>query len=164
MVVQRGKSYRARTVATELVRQEPSAFKIYALEIPDRPEPRRYLWSRSGMSIREFAAAFREAGHQGIGFVTAFPHITKVFRFSPAAETTLLVRALDTRTLAPLALERGEGYLEFACLAEALIAADEYRLWAQAGSVEEYLEGWSSFREGEIRAEAKLWRYWPERL
>jgi hypothetical protein len=34
----------------------------------------------------EFEEAFRESGAEGIGFVTAFPHITKVFRFAPSAE------------------------------------------------------------------------------
>jgi len=63
---------------------------------------------------------------EGIGFVTAFPHITKVFRFGPEAETAMNVCAWDTRSMAPIGLGRSQGYVEFACLAEAAIAADEY--------------------------------------
>ena len=34
---------------------------------------------------------------------------------------------------------QGDGYYEFAHDAEAVIAAHEYRAWAQAGGVEDYL-------------------------
>ena len=58
--------------------------------------------------------------------MTAFPHITKVFRFGPEVETNCHVRAWSTKDLKPLDLARGEGYIEFACFAEAAIAAEEF--------------------------------------
>ena len=63
------------------------------------------------------------AAVKGIGFVTAFPHVTKVFRFAPSAETVLHVRAFHTADLTPMELARENGYLEFACYAEAALAA-----------------------------------------
>ena len=50
--------------------------------------------------------------------------------------------------------------MEFACLAEALIAADEYGFWAEAATVEDYLVRWSAFKEGPIVRHDKLLRYW----
>ena len=95
-----------------------------------------------------------------MGFVVAFPHIAKVFRFDPAGETVLTVRAFRPADFRPIDLNRPEGFVEFACLAEALIAADEYRLWARSPEVERYLGAWSRFRRGAIRDHGKLRRHW----
>jgi len=101
-----------------------------------------------------------QARLEGVGFVTAFPHIAKVFRFSPQAETVLDVRAVNPADLSPVNLDRGEGFVEFACLAEVLIAADEYRLRAEAHTVQEYLAGHSGFSEARVADNRKLQRYW----
>ena len=69
------------------------------------------------------------------------------------------MRAWRTEDFAPLSVERGEGYVEFACLAEAIIAADEFRFWAEAPSVEAYLERWCDWAEAPILDHAKLRRY-----
>ena len=93
---------------------------------------------RRDIDAKAFIKAFRESGQEGVGFLTAFPHITKVFRYAPKMEILQHVRAFDTKTFAPISLIRDD-FVEFACLAEALLAADEYKAWAAAGSVEEYL-------------------------
>lgn len=139
-----------------------SRFKVYYISITGRDEPARYEWGKSPLAPADFERLFLASGIEGIGFVTAFPHITKVFRFAPAAETVLHVQAFDTRTLKPLNLDRGEGWMEFACYAEAWVAADEYRAWADAPTVEAYLESWSAFTDSPIAAHDKLLRYFPQ--
>ena len=138
-----------------------SAFKVYFIDIIGRKEPACTVWVPNGMSAKDFPARLAQAeGVEGVGFVTAFPHITKVFRFGPEAETVMNVRAWDTRDMAPINLGRSQDYVEFACLAEAAIAADEYNAWAQTQTVEEYLQHWSSFADGPISRHDKLLEYW----
>lgn len=137
-----------------------SVFKIYYVSITGRDDPARYEWDKGSLSRGEFQKRFEASGLEGVGFVTAFPHITKVFRFAPSMETVLHVRALETQSLAPLKLDRDGGWVEFACYAEALVANDEYRSWAQAPTVEEYLQAWSAFWEGPIAFHGKLMDYW----
>ena len=60
-----------------------SVFKLYLLSIIDRDEPALYDWANSRLSISEFKVRFRERRYEGVGFVTAFPHITKIFRYAP---------------------------------------------------------------------------------
>lgn len=139
-----------------------SVFKVYYVSITGRDDPARYEWGKAPLGRGEFERQFAASGLEGVGFVTAFPHITKVFRFAPSSETVLHVRALETASLAPLNLDRGGGWVEFACYAEALLANDEYRCWAAAPSVEAYLEAWSSFSEGPIALHSKLLRYWAQ--
>ena len=117
-----------------------SVFKLYLLSIIDRNAPVLYDWANSQFSISEFKVRFCERGYEGVGFVTAFPHITKIFRYAPEVETVVDVRELDTATLDELDCNRGDQYHEFACYAESLIVADEYRAWAQVGSVSAYLD------------------------
>lgn len=163
-----------------------SAFKIYFINLIGRANPSRYEWPQDETPIRrgqrgiyknsfhppkpcqsslakedkiakqQFAGRFQKMSLAGIGFVTAFAHVTKVFRFDPAAETVLDVRPFSTVDLAPLDLKRAEDYLEFACYAEALLAAAEYRLWANAKTVGEYLSAFSSFDDGKIVSNTKL--------
>jgi len=52
------------------------------------------------------------------------------------------------------------GGVPLAALAEAAIAADEYRAWARGGAVEDYLQVFSKFEDGPIKAHAKLADYW----
>jgi hypothetical protein len=137
-----------------------SVFKVYFVDIIGRKQPERYEWKLCGRSQEDFLARLKALRIEGVGFVIAFPHITKVYRYGPNPEIVINVRAFKTDGLEPLSLERSEGYMEFACLAEAVIAADEYRSWANARSVEEYLKSWSSFEDGPIVEHGKLGRYW----
>jgi hypothetical protein len=137
-----------------------SRFKVYFVSIEGRDERARYEWAHCGATPAEFLRRFCAGGDEGVGFVTAFPHITKVFRFAPEAEILVYVKALTTRDLSPLDLGRGAGYVEFACYAEAALAADEYHAWARARSVAEYLEYWSPLREAPIAAPGKMRAWW----
>jgi hypothetical protein len=138
-----------------------SAFKVYFIDIIGRKDPARTVWAHSGIDRADFLARLARAdGVEGVGFVTAFPHITKVFRHGPEAEVVMNVRAWNTRDLAPISLARSQDYVEFACLAEAVIAADEYLFWADARTVEEYLTRWSPFADGPIARNDKLLEYW----
>lgn len=76
------------------------------------------------------------------------------------AEIVVNVRAWNTRELTPLDLGRSDGYVEFACLAEAMLAADEFRFWAEAQSVEAWLAQWSDYAGGPVREKDKLLAYW----
>jgi hypothetical protein len=136
-----------------------SAFKVYFISIIGRADPLRYEWPRAQAPKEQLLKNLQTMEIAGIGFITAFPHVLKIFRFAPAAETVLDVRAFKTADLTSLDLKRAEGYLEFACYAEALIAADEYALWAKAKTIPEYLEKFSAFKEGRIFSNTKLRNY-----
>ena len=155
-------TYHGKSAGTEMVRMPDgkSAFKVYFVDIVGRKQPERFEWMLSGRSPKDFLAGLAKRGIEGIGFVIAFPHITKVYRYGPNPEIVMNVKAYKTDGLEPLSLERGEGYVEFACLAEAVIGADEYEFWAKAKSVEEYLKQWSDFADGPIVDHEKLRRYW----
>ncbi len=133
-----------------------SVFKLYCLSLLGRDTPARYEWPLGGLTPAAFRDRLQRLAPAGVGFITAFPHITKIFRFAPAMETVLHVRAFSTADLSPLDLARDAGYIEFACYAEAVIAADEYRCWADAATVADYLAAWSPFAEGRIANPAKL--------
>lgn len=162
MKVEPSRSYHAKPVGrTRLVMPDgKSQFKIYYFDIVGRDEPERFEWSRSRLTPAAFEERARAAGWEGIGFVTAFPHLTKLFRFAPSAEILMHVRAFDTASFRPLELSREEGWMEFACYAEAAVAADEYAAWASQPTVAGYLETWSGFSDGPIRACDKLRRFW----
>ncbi|NLF18294.1 MAG: hypothetical protein GX595_13735 [Lentisphaerae bacterium] len=159
------RSYHARVVEHLAVTMADgrSRFKIYAVSIVGRDQPERYEWAHGGMTLPAFAERFSRGADEGVGFVTAFPHITKVFRYHPEAEILMCVRAFNTRDMTPLDLNRGEGYLEFACYAEALLAADEYRYWAEATSVENYLSRWSAVVDAPVVSAGKLRAWWESR-
>ena len=157
-------SYRARGAGRSRLSMSygKSVFKLYYLDVPGRDDPSRYEWGRCGMKPEEFERLILSQPFEGVGFITAFPHITKVFRFAPSVETVLHVRAFHTQKLQPLDLGREDGYLEFACLAEALIANDEYRACAAAGSVRDYLQFFSDFAYGPVVSHTKLATYWGQ--
>ncbi len=162
MVIEQCKPYHAQSAGTTTLQPADgkSVFKMYYLDIVGRKDRTRYEWDQSPLDKDAFEADLRGSTLEGVGFITAFPHITKVFRFAPDAETVMHVRAFNTSDLSELDLDRGSGWVEFACYAEALIAADEYRLWAKVETVEEYLERWSGFSDGPITSESKLREYW----
>jgi len=70
--------------------------------------------------------------------------------------------ARGTRELKPLDLARSEGYMEFACLAEAAIAAEEFAHWAASESVEEYLSRWAISANWPVARNDKLAAYWAK--
>jgi hypothetical protein len=162
MEVLETRSYDARLTDRCLVRGQDgrSAFKLYRLDIVGREHPERYQWKASGLDPAELQRHLEL--FEGVGFVTSFPHVTKVFRFDPGAETVLIVKAFRTAGFGALDIGRPEGFVEFACLAEALIAADEYRLWAKKVTVERYLSSWSRFQAGTIQDHAKLHHHWVQ--
>lgn len=139
---------------------EKSRYKVYTIDIVGRETPERYEWHRCGLTRQDLEQRLARAQLEGVGFVTAFPHITKVFRFHPGGETVLTVRAFRTSTMEAYDLDRGDQFVEFACMAEALIAADEYRFWAQARRVEDYVESWSDVDSADVTDHGKLRRYW----
>lgn len=100
---------------------------------------------------------------EGLGAVAAFPHITKVFQFAPSAETIMHVRGFWTPDFREVDLRREEGFIEFACYAEAIIAADEYRFWAEAETVEEYLERWSEWSDAPVANCRKMSLYFGDK-
>lgn len=154
-------TYQAHIEDCTLVRMPDgkSAFKIYFVSIVGRPNRERFEWEHCPLNKASFVEAFRASGREGIGFVCAFPHITKVFVFPPRAEVLLDVCAFDTATGASISLEKENGYYEFACLAEAVIAQDEYLAWAAAADVAGYLEHVMPSGEAAVAANDKLARY-----
>lgn len=153
--------YTGRSAGTAMLRlpDGKSAFKVYYVDITGRSQPERFEWDRCGRPRAAVVEHLEAAGVEGVGFVIAFPHITKLFRFGPNPEIVLHVRAWNTADFAPLPLERGAEYYEFACLAEAIIAADEYRFWAAARTVEEYLDRWCEWPVAPVLEHAKLRRH-----
>lgn len=157
-------SYHAVAIRRSLVRMSDgrSAFKMYFVSIIGRDKPERFEWDKSLRTPGWFEGVFKQSMLQGVGFVTAFPHISKVFRFGPANETILNVRAFSTPDFSDLSLARDDGFMEFACLAEALIAADEYRAWAAAACVEDYLQSWSAQADMPVLSNTKLAAHWEK--
>ncbi|MCP5156256.1 MAG: hypothetical protein H6983_18935 [Ectothiorhodospiraceae bacterium] len=137
-----------------------SVFKVYYVDIIGRDDPTRYEWALASQDKATFEARLARLDLEGVGFVIAFPHIAKVFRFAPSAETVVHVRAFRPLDMAPLDLAREDGYVEFACLAEALVAADEYAAWAAAPDVATYLGRYARFEDAPIVDCAKLATYW----
>jgi hypothetical protein len=137
-----------------------SVFKVYYISVIGRDKPEQFEWARAPRTQHDFEQAFLAGGYEGIGFVLAFPHVTKIFRFSPSAETLMDVREFHTQGMRPMDCSRGDGFHEFACYAEAAIAADEYDAWARAKSVEEYLPFRSGKADFPVASSAKMANYW----
>jgi hypothetical protein len=152
--------YAARPAGRALYTSGRHAFKVYFIDIPGRARPELYEWDRAGRPRQSVLAGLARAGVEGIGFVCAFPHIAKAFRFAPESETVLHVRAFRPADFAELDLGRAGGYVEYACLAESVIADREYRCWAEAASVDAYLAEWVDWAPVAIADHAKLGRYY----
>lgn len=153
-------SYAARPAGAVMWRDGKSAFKVYYVDIYGRRQPQRFEWALHRLGLDVVPRELARQKLEGIGFVLAFPHIVKVFRWAPSAEILLFVRAFETGNGSNISLDREEGYVEFACLAEAVVAAEEYRLWAAADSVEAYLDQWADWGDLPIADHGKLGRYW----
>jgi len=137
--VKRSNPYTSQVVGRATVEfGDGSAFKVYFVDIVGRDDPTKYEWAQCGCTQEEFLERLRELSPEGIGFVTAFPHITKVFQFGPSPETNLYTRAYCTAGFEELPLDYS-GATEVACAAEALILAEEFKLWLAARTVDEYL-------------------------
>jgi hypothetical protein len=156
------RAYHGQCVGRSLLRMPDgkSVFKVYYISVIGRDTPERFEWARSPRTPADFEAAFLAGSYQGVGFVLAFPHVTKIFRFSPGGETVLDVREFHTEGMRPMDCSRGEGFHEFACYAEAAIAADEYDAWARAERVEEYLASRSQKADFPVVSHTKLGAYW----
>jgi hypothetical protein len=156
-------SYAARPSGRGVYRNGSHVFKVYYVDIPGRARPDLYEWDRCGRERDTLLEGLKRAGVEGVGFVVAFPHIAKAFRFAPSVETVLHVRAFRPADFSELDLGREGGYVEFACLAEAVIGDGESRLWADAPSVEAYLARWVEWTPAVIVDEGKLGRYYAAR-
>ncbi len=154
--------YHAQTAGQSLLRMSDSRsiFKVYYISVIGRDKPELYEWQHSPRNRDHFEKTFLAGSHEGIGFVIAFPHVTKIFRFSPAMETVMDVREFHTEDMRQMDCSREDGYHEFACYAEAAIAADEYRAWARATAVEEYLAFRSTAADFPVASNTKLAAYW----
>jgi hypothetical protein len=153
-------SYAARPAGTAVYRSGPHRFKVYFADVIGRAEPARFEWDRSGMERESVLDGMKRAGIEGVGFVCAFPHVTKVFRFAPSGETNLHVRAFEPPSFRELSLGREEGYVELTCLAEAILVGEEHRSWAEAPSVDAYLDRWTTWEGAAVAAPDKLRRYY----
>ena len=159
--VAKANTYHAVIRSQERLAAGKTNLKVYFIDIVGRKDPSRTEWDKCGIDRRQFLDRLAKTeGVEGVGFVTAFPHITKAFRFGPENENVLNVRAWSTRDMAPLDLARSDRYVEFACLAEAVLAKDEYDFWAKAETVEAYLAQWSGYSGGAVERNDKLLAYW----
>ncbi len=140
-----------------------SVFKVYYISVIGRDRPDLYEWQHAPRTAADFERAVLAGGYEGIGFIIAFPHVTKVSRFSPDGDTILDVREFDTEGMQNRDCSRSDGYHELACYAEAAIAADEYRAWAESGTVNEYLALCSDAADFPVVSHAKLAAYWTAR-
>ena len=159
------RTYHATTEGRSVARMPDgrSVFKLYYVSIVGRDRPELYEWRNSPHSQADFERVFLSGGHEGIGFAIAFPHVTKIYRFSPDMETVLDVREYNTDGMTPRDCSRQDGFHEFACFAELVIAADEYRAWAKAATVNEYLAFGSEAAEFQVVSHNKLADYWVVR-
>jgi hypothetical protein len=159
------RTYHAKAVGRSVLRMPDgkSVFKVYYISVIGREKPELFEWQRSPRTTSDFERTFVTGGHEGVGFVIAFPHVTKVYRFSPEGETILDVREFNTEGMTDRDCSRSDGYHELACYAEAAIAADEYRVWAESGSVNEYFALCSDAADFPVVSHAKLAAYWNAR-
>ncbi|MEI6500720.1 MAG: hypothetical protein WCP21_06795 [Armatimonadota bacterium] len=155
-------TYAARPSGTALYRNGKSAYKLYYVDIYGRANPERFEWELNGCPRESVLEHLARLNVEGIGTVLAFPHITKLFRFAPSAETLMHVRAFHTPDFGEVDLTREEGFVEFACYAEAIVAAEEYRFWAEAHSVDEYLHRWAQWSDAPLVDCAKMSRHFAE--
>ncbi len=162
MQVKPCRTYHGKTVGHSLVRMRDgrSAFKVYYISVVGRDAPERFEWERCPRTYGEFEQAILDSGVEGVGFIIAFPHVAKIFRFSPGGETVLDVREHHTEGLRAMDCSRSDGFHEFACYAEAVLAAAEFHAWAHAGTIEEYLGFRAKEDDFPVARHTKLAEYW----
>ena len=76
-------TYAARSAGRAVYENGPHVFKVYLIDITGRSHPERYEWDRCGRDRDSVLTGLKRAGVEGVGFVCAFPHIAKAFRFGP---------------------------------------------------------------------------------
>lgn len=159
------RTYHGKTVGRTVLRMPDgkSVFKVYYISVIGRDTPALYEWRHCPRTTADFERAFAAGSHEGVGFVLAFPHVTKVYRFSPEGETILDVREFNTEGMTHRDCSRQDGYHELACYAEAVIAADEYHAWARSAAVEDYLALQSDAADFPVISNSKLATYWNGR-
>jgi hypothetical protein len=162
MNISKCRTYHAISAGQSLLRMPDgkSVFKIYYLSIVGRDTRELFEWEYCAQTHAEFEKVFLAGGHEGVGFVTVFPHIAKIFRFSPHAETVLDICEFNTPAMQPKDLSRGDGTHEFACYAEVIIAADEHEAWANAATVEDYMAFRCTKTDFPVGSHVKLAEYW----
>lgn len=138
--VKKGNPYTSKVVGKTQIElaDTKSAFKVYFIDIRGRDDRVKYEWEHCGRTQEQFLDQLHNLNPEGIGFVTAFPHITKVFQFGPTLETNLYTTAYKTENFEVLPLDYS-GATEVGCAAEILIAAEELRFWLEAQTVDDYL-------------------------
>jgi hypothetical protein len=154
--------YHGQRVGQSLVKLADgrSVFKVYYISNVGRDTPERFEWAHCKHTREDFERSLLATGIEGIGFAIAFPHVTKLYRFSPSAETVLDVREFHTEGLRPNDRTRADGFHELACYAEAVLVAAEYHAWARAASVEEYLAFTATDADFPVASHTKLAAYW----
>lgn len=162
MQIAKCRLYHARTFKQSLLRMPDgkSVFKIYYISIIGRDTPEKFEWERAPHAQAGFEKLFLSGNHEGMGFVTAFPHITKIYRFSPYAETILDIGEFHTADMLHKDCSRNDGSHEFACYAESAISADEYEAWAKALTVEEYIAFRCMKTNFPVASNVKMAEYW----
>jgi hypothetical protein len=162
VIIAKCRTYHAISAGQSLLRMPDgkSVFKIYYLSIVGRDKPELFEWDSNPHTRAEFEKIFLSGKYEGVGFVTVFPHIAKIFRFSPHAETVLDIREFDTFDMLPKDLSRGDNTHEFACYAESIIAADEHDAWAKAATVEDYMAFRCEKTDFPVMSHVKLADYW----
>lgn len=135
-----------------------AVFKIYFVDILNREQKNKYVWEYAEITKKDLLNGIEKLHPQGIGFIIAFPHVFKIFRFGPSIETNLYSIAYNPKTMERLTLQE-EGWLELGCLAEIEISFDEFTFWATSPNVEDYLLNFSSKGNGSILDHSKLFNY-----
>ncbi len=134
--------------------------KAYFLDIRGREDPERTEWDYASLDRDEVLRGLEGLLTDGDVYVAGiFPHVTTVWKWGNPLEgnqETNLYRVLflNTGDLSP-AEWTGE-YGAIGCPAEIALVCEEARLWAESGSVEEYLERFASFDPVCVREPNKL--------
>lgn len=139
------------------------AGKAYFLDIRGRTPPERYEWEHASLDRGEVLHGLERLLAEGDVYIAGiFPHVTTVWKWGNPLEgnqETNLYRVLflNTGDLSPAGWA-GE-YDAIGCPAENALVHEETRLWAESGSVEEYLERFASLEPVCVREPNKLRAY-----
>ncbi len=137
-----------------------SGFEVYFRSVIRKEESHLFEWQSCDDTPADFDNRLVNSGIEGVGFITAFPHITKVFGYSPQTETVVDVGYLDTHSFERVSSDRGERRDEHACYAEAVIVVDEYHAGAAAKTAPDDLKDFSRSIDYLFARAGKLANYW----
>ena len=133
-------------------------FNVYVLSVIEREQPHVFDWQSYDYTPADFENRVN-SGIRGLGFITGFPGITKIFRYPSQIETVVDVGCFDVRLFEGVSSDRGEGYYEFACYAKAVIVADAYHAWPNAKTAPDYLKFFSTSTDPPFAWPGKLATY-----